>query len=727
MFTKPLIAVSVVLALSACSGLDDHAIEKSTMTESIINVDVAEVAALPEANALKHPSVLPYQLPPFDKINDADVEAAIMAGMVEMLAQVNAIANNPAPATFDNTLVPLEQSGALYQRGLSILFNLGSSNGTPERLALMAKISPLVSQQQDNIYLNAKLYQRFTEVKASRDSANLNPEQKRLIDVYQQQFDQAGASLTQAQQTEVRKLNTRLSELTTEFGQNVLQASQADAVLVEDAAELSGLSEVEIGSAKMAAEKAGYSDGYLLTLVNTTRQSYLTNLHSRELRQQVWQASANRANHGKFDNTPVALEIAKLRAQKAALFGYATWADYQLKTQMAQSSDTVFDLLGSMVPKVVINADTEAKQIKALMAQQGIKHELQPWDWFYYGEQVRQQKYQLDPAEVAQYLPFDRVLHDGVFYAMERQFGITFKARPDLPTYHEDVDAYEIFDADGSSMGLFLADYFAREGKRGGAWMNAFVTQSHLLGTKPVIFNVMNIPKAAEGQPQLVSFDEATTMFHEFGHGVHGLFSDVTYPSLAGTSVSRDFVEFPSTFQEDWASHPDVISNYAKHYQTGEPIPADLLQKVLAAGKFNQGFDTLEYLSSALLDMEWHSVSGDVAISDIEAFEKEALAKHGINVAAIPPRYKSSYFSHIFAGGYSAGYYAYMWSEILAADAFAYIREHGGLSREQGEKFRKEILSMGNSQDLMETYKGFRGSEPTTEALLIRRGINLSK
>ncbi|WP_298441555.1 M3 family metallopeptidase [uncultured Ferrimonas sp.] len=726
MFAKPLIAASVALALSACSGLDGHVVEKRTMTESLIAVDVAAVAALPESNPLKYKSQLDYRLPPFDKISDADTEAAILAGITEQLAQVDAIANNPAPATFDNTLVALERSGRLYHRGLDVLFNLGSSDGNPERLALMAKISPMYSEQEDNIFLNPKLYQRFQTVKAQRDSLNLNAEQQRLIDVYQQQFDQAGASLTAEQKQQVRKINKRLSELTTQFGQNVLKASQGSAILVTDVAQLKGLSESAIGAAKVAAEQAG-KQGYLLSLVNTTRQSYLTSLSDRSLRERIWQASAFRASSGEFDNTPVIAELIKLRADKAALFGDSNWAEYKLKSQMAQSPDAVFDLLGSMVPKVVANTAAEADEIKALMAKQGIQHELKPWDWFYYAEQVRQAKYQLDPAEVAQYFQFDRVLEDGVFYAMNRQYGITFKARPDLPTYHDDVKAYEIFDADGTPLGLFLADYFGREGKRGGAWMNVFVGQSHLLQTKPVIVNVMSIPKAAAGEPQLVSFDNATTMFHEMGHAVHGLFSDVTYPRLAGTNVSRDFVEFPSTFQEDWAVHPEVIANYAKHYETGAPIPAQLLKKTLAAGKFNMGFDTLEYLSSALLDMEWHSLDANAKIENIEAFEQQALAKHGISNGAVPPRYKSTYFSHIFAGGYSSGYYAYLWSEILAADAFAHIRDNGGLSREQGDKFRKGILSMGNSQDLMETYKGFRGGEPNTDALLVRRGISLAK
>lgn len=698
------------------------------MIAPLLAVAVATNNSLSDTNLLKQPSPLPYQLPQFDKISDSDIEAAIVIGQQEQLAQVDAIIANPEPATFDNTLTALELSGALLSRGASLLYNLGGSDGTPERLALMAKISPLYSEHQDNIYLNPALYQRFLAMVSQQQSEDLSAEQRRLIEVYQQRFERAGATLSPEAQQQVRQINKELSSLTTQFGQNVLQGSQADGVLVTERDHLAGLTEAEIQAAQRNAHKAG-KEGYLLSLVNTTRQPYLSQLSYRPLREKLWRASAERSQKGAFDNSHITIKIAQLRQQKAALFGLSNWAQYQLQSQMAQTPEAVQQLLGSMVTPVLANANKEAEAIRQLMRTQGQQHSLEPWDWAFYAEQVRQAQFQFDPAEVAQYFPFERVLEDGVFFTMNRLFGITFKARPDLIGYHPDVLIYEIFNADGSPVGLFLGDYFARTGKRGGAWMNDFVAQSKLLQQRPVIVNVMNIPKAAAGEPQLVSFDDVTTMFHEFGHAVHGLFSDVTYLSLAGTNVARDFVEFPSTFQEDWAYHPEVISNYAKHYQSDQPIPPELLNKVLAASQFNNGFDTLEYLASALLDMAWHSADGVqlAAIRDINAFEQDALSAHGVAVHAIPPRYKSSYFSHVFSGGYSAGYYAYLWSEILAADAFAHIQTQGGLNRAQGDAFRQRILALGNSQDLMTTYQHFRGSQPTTDALLKRRGIQLEK
>ncbi|ADN77373.1 peptidyl-dipeptidase Dcp [Ferrimonas balearica DSM 9799] len=722
MLRKTLLASSVVLALAACSD--------TTPTAQTAAAPAAEaapqVAQLPDSNPLKNASTLQYQAPDFSRITDEHFKPAFEVGMAQHMAEIEAIANNPEAPTFENTLVAMEKSGALLSRAASVFYNLSSSTSNDARRALETEMGPKFAEHQDNVYLNAKLFERVKAIYDHRAELGLDAESIRLTEVTYEQFVRAGADLSPEQKLKVRELNKKLSELTNQFGQNLLAASQESAVLVTDLAQLSGLSEGAIASAKAAAEKAG-KEGYLLTLTNTTRQSALSSLDNRELRQRLWEASAFRATSGEADNQAVLIEIAQLRAEKAALFGFDNWAGYKLQSQMAKDPNTVMDLLGSMVPKVVANANKEAEEIAAMMAADGVEGEVKPWDWLYYAEKVRQQKFNLDAAEVAKYFVFDKVLEDGVFYTMERQYGITFKQRTDLPAYHPDVDVYEIFDKDGKSMALFYADYYAREGKRGGAWMNVFVGQSHLLGTQPVIVNVMNIEKAGEGQPQLVSFDEATTMFHEMGHAVHGLFSDVNYPSLAGTNVSRDFVEFPSTFQEDWAVHPEVIANYAKHVETGEPIPADLLAKVMAASKFNLGFDTLEYLSSALLDMEWHAIGTDAKIDNVADFEAEALAKHGVDLAAIPPRYKSTYFAHIFAGGYSAGYYAYLWSEILAADAFAHIRDTGGLTRERGQLFRDKILSMGNSQDLMETYKGFKGEEPTTEALLIRRGISLAK
>ncbi len=720
MFRNSVLAAGVALALSGCSGLPAG-------TDANTEAAAQAAATLPASNPFAEISPLDYHTPDFSRIEDSHFKPAFEVGMAQHLQEIEQIANNPEPATFDNTLVALERSGALLGRVASVFYNLTGSTNNDARRQLQAELSPKMSEHQDNIFLNAKLFERIDHLYQNRSELGLDAESMRLLEVTHQQFELAGAKLSPEQKLKVRALNKELAQTTNTFSENVVAASAAASVRVSDRARLAGLSEGEIQAAAAAAKAAGYEGEYLLTLTNTTRQAVLGSLEDRALREQVWKASAYRATEGEFDNRPVLLKIAKLRAEKAALFGYSNWAEYKLQNQMAKTPERVLELLGSMAPKVVANTSAEADSIRAMMAAEGADFELQPWDWFYYGEKVRQQTYNLDQAEVSQYLEFNRVLEDGVFYTMERLFGITFKPRPDLPVYHPDVTAYEIFDHDGTPMGLFYADYFAREGKRGGAWMNVFVGQSELLGQQPVIVNVMNISKASEGQPQLVSFDEATTMFHEMGHGVHGLFSDVTYPSLAGTAVSRDFVEFPSTFQEDWAFHPDVIANYAKHHETGAPIPQDLLDKVLAAAKFNQGFDTLEYLSAALLDMEWHSIGADAQIDDVAAFEQAALERNGVALGHTPPRYKSSYFSHIFSSptGYSSGYYAYMWSEILAADAFAHIRDTGGLTRKSGDAFRKGILSMGNSQDLMKTYKEFKGEEPNTEALLIRRGIAL--
>jgi peptidyl-dipeptidase Dcp len=636
---------------------------------------------------------------------------------------VLAIAGNPEPATFDNTLVALEKSGELLTRVSRIFYNLAGSSSNPQRREIQSEMAPKMAAHSDNINLNPQLFARIKSLYNQRNDLGLDAESVRLIEVYYDRFVRAGAQLTEEQKTAIRALNEEHSKLTNQFSQNLLAETKKIAVIVDTKEELDGLSESQITAAANAAKEAGHEGKYLLSITNTTRQPVLSQLSNRELRKRVWEASANRNQSGETDNRPIVARLAQLRAERAKLLGYDNWASYGLESQMAKTPQAVFDMLGSMVPAVIANTNKEAAAIQEMIKQKGGDFELQPWDWEYYGEFVRQAKYDLDENEVKQYFEFDRVLKDGVFYTFNRLYGIRFEPRPDLPTYHPDVKAYELFDADGSSLAIFYADYFAREGKRGGAWMSSFVGQSKLLGQKPVVVNVMNIPKAPEGEPTLVSYDNVTTMFHELGHGLHGMFSDVNYPTLAGTSVSRDFVEFPSTFEEDWAAHPEVIANYAKHYKTGEPIPAELLDKVMKSRSFNQGFDTLEYMSAALLDMEWHSLSADEPLQDVNEFEAAALKKHGVNLAAVPPRYKSAFFSHSMGGGYSAGYYAYMWSEILAADAFAYVQQQGGLKLENGQNYRKNILSVGNSRLPMESYKAFRGQEPTTDALLIRRGL----
>ncbi|HKL16208.1 MAG TPA: M3 family metallopeptidase, partial [Balneolaceae bacterium] len=488
---------------------------------------------------------------------------------------------------------------------------------------------------------------------------------------------------------------------------------------------LGGLSQNRIASAKAAAESRGYENSYVLTISNTTRHPLLASLNNRDLRKRLWEASAYRGigQNGGIDTRPIVLELADLRAERASLLGYDTYADYAIDPQTAGAPDAVLSMLSDLIPSVNENVNQEAALIEEMMQQDGIEDELQPWDWEYYAEKVRADKYDFDEDEVRAYFELDNVLKNGVFYAMEQLYGITFEERDDIPVYHPDVRVFTVYDSDGSELGLFYGDYFSRDSKRGGAWMNSFVNQSELLNNKPVVMNVLNITPPAEGDPALITFDNVTTLFHEMGHAVHGLFSDVTYPSLSGTSVPRDFVEFPSTFEEDWAILPEVLENYAIHYETGERIPQELLDKLVDAREHNQGFDTYEYLGATLVDMEWHLLSTGSIPDDVIAYEDQSLEKHNLDNPVIPPRYKSPYFSHVFSGGYSANYYAYIWSEILAADAFAYMRDQGGLTRENGDRYREHILSKGGSRDAMELYEEYRGQEPDVSNLLKRRGL----
>ena len=696
-------AITAALALSACSNPEK--------AES--NVASAPVAS----NVLMEKSPLPYQAPEFNKITTADYEPAFAAGMAEQNVEIQAIINNPEPATFANTTLALEQSGELLNRAATIFFNLSSIISDDEFQRIEAEFAPTLSAHQDNIYLNDALFQRVKAVYEQR--AQLSGEDLRLVENQFQRFERAGANLSDADKDSMRALNEQITKLQTQFSQNILASFKNDTILVTDVAQLDGLSEGDIAALKAAAEKAG-QQGYLISLVNTTRQPVLGSLTNRTLREKIWRQSAGRA----MDiNGPIILELTKARAQKAALLGYPNWASYSIADQMAQTPENVFAILDDLAPMAVARAKQEAADIEAIMHAEGVEGDVQPWDWAFYAEKVRKAKYDMDDSQVKPYFELNNVLEKGLFFAMEKLYGITFKERTDLPLYVEDARLFEVFNDDGSSIGLFYFDPYAREGKAGGAWMSEFVTQSFLNNTKPVVYNELNIVKPAAGEPTLLSFDETSTLFHEFGHAAHGLFSQVKYQSLAGTATARDFVEFPSQAHEDWAIEPSVLANYAKHYKTGEAIPQELMDKVLTSVKFNSGFNTTEYLGAALLDMEWHMIGADETITDVAAFEKAALAKHGIDYAPVAPRYKSNYFSHTFAGGYSAGYYAYLWTEVLAADAFAFMQQNGGLTRENGDLYRKEILSKGNSEDLMENYVQFRGQKPTVDALLKRRGL----
>jgi peptidyl-dipeptidase Dcp len=702
-------AIGAAFVLSACS-------EKMS-SEKSQNSTIEAKAAIDHENLLLSRSPLQDQAPQFDKIKMSDYEPAYALGFQQQEVEIDAIAYNEDAASFDNTIVAMETSGELLARVNNVFSNLSGLISDKEFQRIEAEMAPKLSAHSDNIFLNETLFKRVQSIYQQRDG--LSAEDQRLIAYYNDKFVRAGAKLDEKSKTRMREINSELSILSTDFSQNILKSFKEDTILVTDKAQLAGLSENDIASLASAAKDAG-KEGYMITLVNTTRQPVLSSLENRQLRQKVWETSANRAM---ANNGPILLKLVKLRAEKANLLGYVDWASYVSADQMAQTPEAIFGILDDLAPKAVAKAKAEAAEIQAIMKSEGADFEMMPWDWAYYADKVRAAKYDLDESLLKPYFEFNTVLHDGLFFAMEKLYGITFKDRKDLPVWNDTVLAFEVFNEDGSSIGLFYLDPYAREGKSGGAWMSEFMTQSWLLNNKPVVYNAQNIPKPAEGQPTLMTFSEVTTMFHEFGHATHGLFSQVKYPSLAGTATARDFVEFPSQFNEDWDIDPLVLANYAKHYQTGEPIPQALLDKVLASHKYGQGYDTTEYLAASLLDMEWHTLPADASIQDVEQFEQKALAKHGIAYMAVPARYKSAYFSHIFAGGYSAGYYAYLWTEVFAADAFGFMAENGGLNRANGDSFREKVLSMGNSQDLMQDYINFRGQKPTTDALLKRRGL----
>lgn len=720
---KTLVAVAIgaAVSLSACSDNEQQA-TANQQTEQ----QAAEATQQPaeQQNPFFTASTLQYEAPDFNKIKFEHFAPAFERGMAEHMAEIEAIANNSEQPTFENTIVAMEKSGAILNRVSSVFYNLSSSHSNDDIRALQAELAPKMAAHSDNISLNANLFARVKSLYEQRDELNLDAESLRLLEETYKDFVRSGAQLNEQEKAQIREVNEQLSSLTNEFRDGLMSLTQETVVFVDDKAELAGLSDSQIQSLANAAKSRDKDGQYAIVLTNTTRQSILADLENRELRQRIWEASANRGTgNTETDQNPLVQQLVKLRAEKASLLGYDSWGDYVLESNMAGNPEAAKKMLRDLVPAVVSNVEREAAAIQEAIEADGKDFELKPWDWFYYAEKVRAEKYALDSDEVKKYFEFNRVLEDGVFYAMGELFGITFKERSDIPVYQEDVKVYEVFDVDGSSLGLFYADYFARDSKRGGAWMSSFRSQSGLMNQKPVILNNMNITRAPEGEPTFLSFDEVSTMFHEMGHALHGMFSDVKYPSLAGTAVSRDYVEFPSTFQEDWMLNEKVINNFAKHYETGEQIPQELLDKVLAARNFNQGFDTLEYVAAALLDLEYHTIEPGTEIADVQAFEQEALERNGVAVEAVPPRYRSTYFAHVFAGGYSAGYYAYMWSEVLAADAFKHMNNNGGLTLENGQAFRKEILSQGNSKDPMQQYIDWRGQEPTVEALLERRGL----
>ena len=686
----------------------------------------AAAMAADTVNPLVAPSTLPYQLPPFGLIKDEHFVPAFELGMAEELREVDAIATNPAAPTLENTIVALERSGETLNRAQRAFGILTGSLTNPTLQKIEAEMSPKFAAHNDAISLNHALFGRVKALHDRRASLNLDAESLRLLERYYKDFVRAGALLSEADKTVLKALNAELAALSTRFSQNVLKEINASAVLVDTREELAGLSDAAINAAASAAQAAGHEGKFLIRLQNTTGQPPLTDLTDRAVREKIMTASLARGSRGgEFDNREIVAKMARLRAERAALLGYPNHAAYQLEEQTIGGVDRLNRLLAEAAPLAVANARREAADMQKVIDSAGAGHPLAAWDWALYAEKVRQERYAFDETQLKPYYEIKRVLEDGVFYAATRLYGITFKPRSDLKGYTDDMFVYEVFDHDGSPLALLLADLYARPSKRGGAWMNAYVPQNGLTGTKPVIGIHQNIPKPPAGEPTLLTHDEVNTMFHEFGHALHGMFSAVRYPRFAGTSVPRDFVEFPSQVNEMWATWPEILKNYAKHYQTGEPIPQALLDKIAAAAKFDQGFKTTEYLSATVLDQAWHQLkAGEVPGADgVLAFEAGALKKAGFDFAPVPPRYRSTYFSHIFAGGYSAGYYSYFWSEVLDAQTVDWIKQHGGLTRANGDRFRSALLSRGGSKEALELFRDFAGSEPDIRPLFVRRGL----
>ena len=713
------LAAAISLALAACTANTPEAVTEKT----------AATTPAPSENPLLVASTLPFGTPAFDRIKDDHYLPAFDAGMQQHLAEMRKIADNPAPATFENTIEAQERTGETLSRVSRIFFGLVQADTNPQRQQIQEDIAPKLAAHQDEIALDPKLFARVKSVYDARASLKLDPEQLRLVERDYQEMVRAGAQLSDADKDVMRKLNVEETTLSTEFHTKLVAAAAAGAVQVDDKAKLDGLSEGDIASAAEDASSRKLDGTWLLALQNTTQQPVLASLKDRALRAKVLQASETRTERGDGNDTRKIIQrLAQLRAQKARLLGFDTYAAYSLADQMAISPDQALKLLSDTVPAATAKARGEIARMQAVIDQQAAAantpaFKLAASDWDFYAEQVRKAEFDLDESQIKPYFELDNVLQNGVFYAATQLYGITFKQRSDLPVYHPDMKVYEVLDKDGSSLALFYTDYFKRDSKSGGAWMDVFVEQDGLTGAKPVVYNVCNFTRPVAGQPALLSFDDVTTLFHEFGHALHGMFSKVKYPSIAGTNTSRDFVEFPSQFNEHWASDPKVFANYARHYQSGAAMPQALVDKIRKAGTFNSGYGTTEYLSAALLDLAWHTLPADAPLQDVDAFEAEALKKFKVDLAEVPPRYRSSYFDHIWGGGYSAGYYAYFWSEVLDHDAFEWFKEHGGMTAENGQVFRDRILSRGNTVDLATLYREFRGKDPSVEPLLVNRGL----
>lgn len=717
--THIFLAASLLLANS-----DSFATQSNIAKEPTTATMPSQSTSIHADNPLLQPSTLAYQMPAFDKIKDSHYGPAFELAMREHSAEIAAIANNSAAPSFDNTVVALEKSGSTLSRTQRIFFNLNSliTNDTMQKLE--RELAPKFAAHRDEMLLNPALFARIDTLFQKRDSLGLDAEAMQLLKRYHKNFVMAGAKLGTEQQTRLKKLNLELAQLNTRFNQNVLKEVNADALIISDKAELAGLSEAQIKGMADAAKQNGHAGKYLLALENTTIQPLNASLQNRALRERLHQVSITRGAHGsEFDNRALILQQAKLRAERAQLLGFANYASLSLQDETARTPEAVNQLLAELTPPALANAQKEAQEIQKMMATDQKDVTLAAYDWSLYAEKVRKARYDFDESQLKPYFELHNVMKNGVFFAATQLYGITFTPRTDLPKYHPDIEIYEVKEADGKPLALFIVDYYARPSKRGGAWMNQYVPQSQLLGTLPVIGNHLNIAKPANGVAALLTFDEVVTLFHEFGHALHGILSNVRYPIFAGTNVPRDFVEYPSQVNEMWMLWPEVLKNYAKHYQTGAAMPSALIDKLQASKKFNQGFATTEYLAASILDQAWHQLTPEQIPSDVLAFEAQTLQKAGIAFAPVPPRYRSTYFSHSFGGGYAAGYYAYLWSEKLDADTGVWFVQQGGLTRKNGDWFRHQLLAKGGSVDAMELYRNFRGRAAQIGPLLERRGL----
>jgi peptidyl-dipeptidase Dcp len=705
------------------------------ISSSVVSAHIADEGFGPE-NPFYAASTLPFQAPPFDRIKDSDYQPAIEAGMAEQLKEMRAIADDPAGPTFENTIVAMEKTGTLFQRAMAAFSCVTGANTNPVLQKIQREEAPKLAAHHDAIYLDAKLFQRVEAVYEGRASLTLIPEGLRLVEIYYKQFVHDGAKLSDADKEKLKKINEEESTLSNAFRSKVLAATKDAAYFTTDKSALAGLSEAEIGLAERAAKERG-KEGWLLPLQNTTQQPYLASLSVRATRQALFEDSLTRAERGDENDTRETIaRLAQLRAEKGKLLGFDSYAAWKLEDQMAKTPENALKFMDALVPAATANAASEAEDIQALIDTQGEAASngaaskglavVKAWDWEFYSEQVRKAKYDLNETEVRPYFEISRVLEDGVFYAANQLYGLTFKEWKDIPVWHTDVGVYEIFDWDGKPLALFYCDNYKRDNKNGGAWMSSFVRQSKLLGTLPVVYNVANLPKPAEGEPALISFSDVVTMFHEFGHALHGILAACEYPSLTGTAVARDFVEFPSQFNEHWATYPEVFAHYAKHHETGAPMPEDLKEKIKKSADFNQGYELTELVAAAQLDMQWHSLPVDAPLQKPDEFERAALKKKGLTLGYVPPRYRSSYFSHIWGGGYAAGYYAYLWSEMLDDDAFRWFQDHGGLTRANGDRLRQMVLSRGNTEDLVKMYEAWLGRSPNIEPMLKSRGLEKS-